>query len=620
MHIRHIKRFLSLVPAVVSLLLFSLLLALTYHSDNKYTAGGPYGQNGVYTFTQSDLDRPLFLVDGWMLDGNETFIGQYSNFSYVPGHDSPFGAASYTLTLRYDGEPQTLLMEIPVIFTDYTLSINGVPAASASGKETQILVPVGGGDTLLTLETFNEDHYYSGLTYPPAIGTPGVISRMFFVRTLIYGAVCISGLTLALFSMALWLSRYKDRMFFHFGLLCLAFCLHCAHPLIWQAGLSNRIWYTIEDTSWLFVLAQTLHLTVLAVGLDRIKWYKNLLRPALLLICLLSAAAALFILPANGSFIGLYGAFVDGYKIILWAVLAFLTGMGIRRRVDFRPQDMVINTAVLGATCILGVSLLADVLDSNLFEPIYGLWQNEYAGVLLILLFGGMMVQRIMVLLKESRELSLLSVQYRFAEERAVQIQESAKQVRFMKHELAHHIEALAALCNDGDLKRLERYLQKLRDEKNALPVLAYSNHFLVNAILSSYLEPARQKGIRVDCRILIPDELPLPDDKLCTLLSNLLQNAVEACTELLREKQPWIYFEMDYQDGLLSFLCRNQARPGSSTGPFPTTKADKVNHGLGLTAITHIVEKYHGAVGAVLENETFTVRGALSLKNEKTQ
>lgn len=618
MHIPHKKRFLPLIPAAAALLFFSLLLALTWHGDNKYTAGPPYGRNGVFSFSESDLDRLLFLIDGWILDGNEVFIGQYSNFSYVPGHDSPFGAGTYTLTLRYEGAPQTLFMEIPAIFTDYTLYINGVSAAGSAGKERQVMVPVGDGDTLLTLETFNKDHYYSGLTYPPALGTLDSISRLFFIRTLLYGAVCISGLTLALFSMALWLSRYKDKMFFHFGLLCLAFCLHCAHPLMWQAGVTGRLWYTIEDTSWLFVLAQTVHLAVLSAALDRAKWYRKLLRPALLLLCLLSAATALFILPAHGSVIGLYGACVDGYKAALWAVLAILAGAGFNWKNQHSKKAVGMDPIILGAACILGVSLLADVLDSNVFEPIYGLWQNEYAGVLLILLFGGMMVQRMTVLLRESRELEILSIQYRFAADSAVQMQQSAKQVRTMKHELNHHIEALSALCKDGDLPRLESYLSQLREEKNALPMLAYSNHFLVNAILSSYLEPARQKGIRIDCHVLIPDKLPMPDAQLCTLLSNLLQNAVEACAALPGADPPWICFEMNFQNGLLSFLCRNKARPGTSAGPFATTKADAFNHGLGLSAITRIAEKYNGAVSVVQENETFTVRGALALTSVK--
>lgn len=48
------------------LLVFSLFQFL-YQRDNKYTAGPPYGQDGIFAFSESDLKRkqPLFLIDGW---------------------------------------------------------------------------------------------------------------------------------------------------------------------------------------------------------------------------------------------------------------------------------------------------------------------------------------------------------------------------------------------------------------------------------------------------------------------------------------------------------------------------------------------------------------------------
>ncbi|QNM05323.1 GHKL domain-containing protein [Qiania dongpingensis] len=603
----HKRHFLSSAPAAAALLIFSLLLALAYRADNKYTAGPPYGENGVFAFSESDLGRPLFLIDGWLLDGQEVFIGQYSNFSYLSERNSPFGTGTYTLTLRYEGAPRILLLEIPTIFTQYTLYINGVPAVT-DGDGTQAAVPVGGPDTLLTLETVNQDHYYSGLTYPPALGTPEEISRLFFIRTLCYTAVCFSGLTLALFSAAVWLSKYRDKLFFHFGLLCLAFSVYCAHPLIWQAGAAGRLWYAAEDSSWLFVLAQAVHLAALSAHLEREKWYRRALRPFLLAACLFTAFSVLVLIPADGGFVKFYGFFTDWYKLFVWAVLAVLTGIGLYRK------NSESAALIMGAAAVLGVSVLIDLWDSNMFEPIRGLWQNEYAGVLLVLLFAVMMVRRILSLLRESRELQTVSLQYRFAAESAAQMQKNARQVRAMKHELNHHIEALSALCKEGSLPRLEEYLRVLRNEKNALPSLYYSGHFLINAMLCSYLEPARQKGIKVDCLVLVPDQLAFSDAELCTLLSNLLQNAVEACTSLPREVKPYIRFEMSLNGNLLSFLCVNSAGPGKSSGPFPTTKQDSQNHGLGLPAIARITEKYSGAMSAVKENGTFTVRGILSL------
>ena len=67
------------VCAAAVFLLAGCLFAAAYHYDNKYLFGPPYGADGVIEVSDDDLDRPVPLVDGWMLsvDGGprtETFI------------------------------------------------------------------------------------------------------------------------------------------------------------------------------------------------------------------------------------------------------------------------------------------------------------------------------------------------------------------------------------------------------------------------------------------------------------------------------------------------------------------------------------------------------------------
>lgn len=69
--------------------------------------------------------------------------------------------------------------------------------------------------------------------------------------------------------------------------------------------------------------------------------------------------------------------------------------------------------------------------------------------------------------------------------------------------------------------------------KKEELPQLYYTENFLVNAILSGRLGPAGNAGIRIECEVRVPENLPIADADLCMLLSNLLDNAVEACERL---------------------------------------------------------------------------------------
>lgn len=606
----HKKGLLPVAGALLALAVFALLLALLYRFDNKYTAGPPYGEDGVFAFTQADLQKPIFLVDGWELNGQEVFIGQYSNFSFLPGGASPFGAGDYRLTLRYDGPPTMLLLELPPIFMEYTLTVNGMPAAS-TGSGAAVAVPAGEVNTVLELHTINRSHYYSGLTYPPAIGTAAVMNRLFFIRTLVYAMLCVAALTLALFSLILWLSRSRDALFFHFGVLSLAFAVHCLHPFVWQLWGYSTLWYAVEDASWLLVLAQAAALGALGAGLERKSWYRRLVRPAVLLFCLFCFCSVLFIIPNAGNFVNFYGAVIDWYKLAVWTWLAACAAVGLANRPGWT------SFFVLSVCGVLGVSLLAGIGDSNAFEPIYGAWQNEYAGFALVLLFGGLMVRRNAQLLRESAELQSVKLQNRFAAESAAQTRASIAQVRGLKHELRHHVETLEALYANRDYPRLGAYLAELGAERDALPQLYYAENFMVNAILTGRLAPAREHGVRVECKASVPEELHIVDADLCTLLANLLDNAVEACERLTEGAERFIKLSLEVRQDLLLVTCVNSAPPrGMDAAGFTTSKPDPDSHGLGIPAMRRVAEKYDGVLEVSQSGGVFTLRTVLHLSS----
>ncbi len=147
-------------------------------------------------------------------------------------------------------------------------------------------IPVGDTDTHLEFTITNDAHYYSGLIYPPAIGTSQIMTRLFFVRTLVYSILCISALTLALFFHGLMdCPLKKGTLSPLWFFLCLAFAVQCSHQFVWQLGLSSALWYAVEDTARLFLLAECAAIGVLTADLDRLRIYRYFARPLTLLAC-----------------------------------------------------------------------------------------------------------------------------------------------------------------------------------------------------------------------------------------------------------------------------------------------------------------------------------------------
>lgn len=445
--------------AIVAFLLAFVLFQLLYQTDNKYTAGPPYGKDGNFTFSEDDLSpqKPLFLIDGWELyadavltpadlgAGNDIrpeyiFIGQYPNFSFLSSGHSAFGKVTYRLKLHYDGIPRILTLEIPEIFTDYRLWIDGTEVIPTAGSNSFL----ADSDTELVLAVENRSHYYSGMTYPPALGTPEAIGRMLFLRNLFYSVLCLIPLTLCLYAAAAWFSRERSKRFVHFGLLCLFFSIHCAHPFAHQMNLTGTLWYTIEDVSWLAMLYELIALCTIEAGLDGKLWYRKVVRPLTMAVCGLSGFFVLFIIPNSGGIISLYGNLLDSYKLLCWMYLLFCAVWGMSAKRESA------NFTLAGGG-VLGAAMVVNLLDNNRFEPIFTGWQTEYAGFFLVLLFWLLTVGHVKELLR--RNLLLTEhleeeVQHRTAELHAILDERKA-----FFSDLAHNLKApMAAIHGFTDL------------------------------------------------------------------------------------------------------------------------------------------------------------------------
>lgn len=656
-------RKIMLRAVLFAVLIFAAMLVLfgvLYRTDNKYTAGPPYGKDGVFPISERDLDenRPLFLIDGWefypdklytpadFADGRVVgkqmvFIGQYPNFSFAEEGHSPFGAATYRLTLRYEGTPRTLMLELPEIFTDYTLWADGTPIAQ-TGSGPTALVPVQGG-TELVLQVQNQSHYYSGMTYPPALGTAGAIGRMFLIRNLFYGGLCVFAFTLCLFAGASWLARERDGRFVHFGLLCLFFAVHCLHPFVHQLGGSGLWWYAVEDVSFLAMLYEAAVLCAAEAGFGQARWFRRVVRPLAVTLCLLCAAMVTFIIPAAGGIINLYGAFVDGLRLLFWLFLCGCAVYGLR-------SGRTGGWFILAGGSVLGASLLVNRMDNNYFEPIYTGWQTEYAGLLLVLIFWLMTLWRIRVLLVQNARLTHHleeTVAQRTKELSAVLLERKA-----FFSDMAHNLKAPVAAIHsfirlilqgnhslDGELRGyLEQIGSENREMQQRMQVFGDLNAFDKITEPSEYVEwnsllaqverengpEALVSGVYFTVgRLERPAHVFGQRRKLLLLFENLIYNAIGFTPEEGR-----ITISPAFEDGRVAVRVTDT---GSGIAPehlphlferfYSVRENPSDGSGLGLYITRITAEELGGSISAESEpgkGSTFTLRVPLSREPEK--
>ena len=161
---------------------------------------------------------------------------------------------------------------------------------------------------------------------------------------------------------------------------------------------------------------------------------------------------------------------------------------------------------------------------------------------------------------------------------------------RALHHEMRHHMLALSAILADGDVERARRYVDTVADDLDRTPAGRYCQNILVDMIAGSFLDRAKAEGIRVEHRLNVPQELDIADEDLSVFLSNLLQNALEACHRMEPDQDRHIWVDMHLRGSFLSIQCVNSAPDEEETRERP-------GHGYGLAAMRAIAEKYNSAL-----------------------
>ena len=101
---------------------------------------------------------------------------------------------------------------------------------------------------------------------------------------------------------------------------------------------------------------------------------------------------------------------------------------------------------------------------------------------------------------------------------------------------------------------------------------------------------------------VQISNHLSVQKLDLCTILSNLCDNAIEASVSVA---DPLIQIQLKEIKGYLSLTVKNRTEEDvlKKNPSFITTKKDQNLHGLGITIIRNIVKKYGGSFRFSYEN-----------------
>lgn len=182
-------------------------------------------------------------------------------------------------------------------------------------------------------------------------------------------------------------------------------------------------------------------------------------------------------------------------------------------------------------------------------------------------------------------------------------------EVRSIRHDMRAHMIVLQYYLEEEKYEKASEYLRKMQNhQKVRKEELVDTGNDLVNVIIQDAVERSG-RPIDIVCHGLFPEKMPIDDYDICTVFSNVLSNACEACVKLSKIR-PEVVIEIVQRESGLFIAIQNPIEwevdlqiLGRST-----SKQDKITHGYGVKNVIEVIKKNHGKLDFYVTDQSFRV------------
>lgn len=163
-------------------------------------------------------------------------------------------------------------------------------------------------------------------------------------------------------------------------------------------------------------------------------------------------------------------------------------------------------------------------------------------------------------------------------------------------HEYKNQIMCIDSLLKKKNYNKLEEYLNSIFDKLDGQLDMVDTNNEVVNAVINAKYYEALQNDVLFILKINDLSHIKVSDEDIVTILSNLLDNAIEAAGQCDIDKRT-VGIKLLYEDDVLSIAVSNSYKTEPEImedGYMRTIKDDKEQHGLGIRNVVATLEKYN--------------------------
>ena len=204
------------------------------------------------------------------------------------------------------------------------------------------------------------------------------------------------------------------------------------------------------------------------------------------------------------------------------------------------------------------------------------------------------------------RTKQMLQFQYEQREKEYNNIQQTEREIQLMRHDMRLHLNNLSVCLDNKDIQSAKTIISSLCETMDNQRIKHYTQHTLINYILSDFEAKAKAQNVRLDIKVSLP-HIELDEIRFSSILSNALENALFAQKDIPPAER-YIKIRLTYNNNKLLFSVSNPTKksPVFADG-IPINRAP--GHGYGTQSIRYLTEYLGGMCHFSVEKGIFRVR-----------
>ena len=196
--------------------------------------------------------------------------------------------------------------------------------------------------------------------------------------------------------------------------------------------------------------------------------------------------------------------------------------------------------------------------------------------------------------------------------------QTNREELEKLRHDIKNQFSYLDVMLQQGQNKEARAYIKEYVNNSNPVLNSFSCSNKVINSIINLELTKAKIKQIKIDVKVVVPPALPFQDIDLVSLLTNMIDNAIENYYSVDKDV---ITVRIMKQNDFIRFIVSNPVNL-EKVNLRSLTKTSKVGrgHGYGTKIIKNIATAYNGYVDFNIEDNRFVCDAVLNLNTKETK